>query len=499
MIQRAIHHQGHVIGGRYQVQQNIGSGGMSHVYLVDDLKLSGKQWAVKQCFLLQDQHNNIEDEAELLTTLSHPRLPRIVDFFPPDGSGDSYLVMDYIHGVTLEKYFLSHHRKLKSDFILQIAQQAIEVLEYLHKHDPPIVFRDLKPSNIMLTSNLELRLIDFGIARNYKQEQDQDTVKLGTVGFAAPEQYGSGQSDARSDLYGLGALLLYLVTEGAHSEWSEGVENRIRSDFPKGKIPILRKLLQIVPDDRYQSTDEVRFALFPTTQTREQNHNQSYREMKGIHLGTHVIAVMGVSSGVGTTHTAISVVHYLARLFKKVAIVELDEDSISFSRIQQIVEGTSIYTNKQDLQFSVEGVDYYRQATSAKVIELLSSGYNFIVLDMGSYVKSDRLDEFLRADIPLLVGWGSEWKLQDLEELIKSLMKYHQNKWVYCIPLAPLDAVKRLRKKISSTKVYTLPLHVDPFDRSGEMDKVLNKILHGYVPSLQKGKRFRFGVGSRSQ
>jgi len=210
---------GLTIGGRYEIVRKIGEGGMSHVYLAEDLKLPGKLWAVKESVVDPKHYSSIRDEAKLLISLSHVRLPRIVDFFPPDNDGYSYLVMDYIQGITLEKYFSGYRGKIPVDSILQLADQLLEVLGYLHTHDPVIIFRDLKPSNIMLTEQLELRLIDFGIARNYKQEQSQDTVKLGTIGFAAPEQYGSGQSDARSDLYGLGALLLYLSTAGDYSEW----------------------------------------------------------------------------------------------------------------------------------------------------------------------------------------------------------------------------------------------------------------------------------------
>jgi serine/threonine protein kinase len=499
MNQRALLQQGHIIGRRYLIQHVIGTGGMSHVYLADDLKLSGKQWAVKECFSLSQRYTNIEDEANLLITLSHPRLPRIVDFFPPDGKGNAYLVMDYIHGVTLEKYYNSHSRKVKMEFILQLADQVLDVLEYLHKHEPPIVFRDLKPSNIMLTSQLEIRLIDFGIARNYKQEQDQDTVKLGTVGFAAPEQYGTGQSDARSDLYGLGALLLYLVTEGTRSEWTDGIERYIRSDFPSEKILVLRTLLQVAPEDRYQSVSEVRKALLSHSGTPVQSNFNPSRELDSKHMRTNVVAVMGVSQGAGTTHTAISIVHYLARIFNKVAIVEMNKESSTFSRIQQIVEGKIEFENNNEHCFSVEGVDYYRQSTSVNIIELLGGSYNYVVLDMGSYRENDELEEFLRSDIPILVGWGSEWRLQDMGEAISSLSRHYQNKWIYCMPLAPQDAVKRLRKQISSMKVYSLPLHVDPFDKSEEMEKVLSQILQDYVPSLERRKRFRFGVGLRSR
>lgn len=482
--------QGQIIGGRYMIQQVIGSGGMSHVYLAEDMKLPGKQWAVKQCYSLPQQYSNIEEEAELLITLSHPRLPRIVDFFPTDESGVTYLVMDYIQGMTLEKYFNNHNGKVKSDFIIFLADQLLEVLDYLHHHDPLVVFRDLKPSNIMLTPQLELRLIDFGIARNYKQNQDQDTMKLGTVGFAAPEQYGSSQSDARSDLYGLGALLLYLSTGGKRSEWLMGVEQYIQSDLPRDMIPIIRKLLEQLPDDRFQSASEVREVLPHNRSVPKQASPLISKES----IGTCVIAVMGASGGTGTTHTAIAMAHYLARNSEKVAIVEMDIHANAFSRIQQIVEGTHTTGRHNDRSFSVEGVDYWVQSARTNVIGLLGGSYRYVIMDLGSYQDNDRLEEFLRADIPILVGSGSEWRLQDVTDAVSKLSEHPQSKWIYCLALAATEAVQRLRKQLNTTKVYSLPLHLDPFDHCEEMERVCSQIFQGFVPAAVKKRKFRFGL-----
>lgn len=140
------------------------------------------------------------------------------------------------------------------EFVLQL----LDVLSYLHNLDPPVIYRDLKPSNIMITPEHEVRLIDFGIARSYKTHLAEDTVKLGTAGFAAPEQYGSGQTDARSDLYGLGALMLYLMTSGAYTEWIQGVESSIRSDVPRTYAPVVRRLLRYDVNERFQTANEVR-------------------------------------------------------------------------------------------------------------------------------------------------------------------------------------------------------------------------------------------------
>lgn len=486
-------HTGQTIGGRYEITRKIGEGGMSHVYLAEDRKLSGKMWAVKESVSHPQLYRSIQDEADLLISLSHPRLPRIVDFFPPDSDGYTYLVMDYIQGITLDRYFSGYGNKIPAESILQITDQLLEVLGYLHHHEPAVIFRDLKPSNIMLTSQLEVRLIDFGIARNYKQNQIQDTVKLGTIGFAAPEQYGSGQSDARSDLYSLGALLLYLSTGGQCSEWKDGVQKLIRSDMPKTLIPVIRKLLQEEPEDRYSSASEVRTVLSSLSQP----------ELKALSLrgsgyspksGTRVIAVVGAGSGTGTTHTAIAIGHYLARSYSKVALVEMNVQSPSFSRIQQIVDGNETGRIRGERKFEVHGVDYWRQTARADVIRLLGGSYNFVVIDLGAYRENDRLEEFLRADIPIIVGSGAEWRQQDMTSMAHSLSKHPQRKWLYFLPLAPMDAVHRLRRKLCTSNVFSIPLQVDPFDRNDEMDRALGRIFQGILPAVERRRRFRFGL-----
>lgn len=486
-------HIGLTIGGRYEVIRKIGEGGMSHVYLVEDLKLPGKLWAIKESISDPKQHSSIREEAQLLISLSHARLPRIVDFFPPDDDGYTYLVMDYIQGITLEKYFHGYRGRIPGEFIVQIADQLLEVLDYLHTHDPVIIFRDLKPSNIMVSEHLELRLIDFGIARNYKQEQSQDTVKLGTVGFAAPEQYGSGQSDARTDLYGLGAILLYLSTAGEYTEWSDQAAKSFRADLPRSLVPIIRKLLQLRPEDRYVSARQVRKELGTAARQELAPDPKRIRGLTG-KPGTQVIAVLGAGSGTGTTHTAIAISHFLARGKGKVALVEMNVKSPAFRRIQQIVDGERGGHGSGNRKFEVNGVDYWRQTARADVIMLLSGSYSYVVIDLGTYRERERFEEFLRADVSIVVASGAEWRQQDVMDMVRGLSRYPQQKWMYFLPLAQSDAVHRLRKQLNTTRVFSLPLQMDPFDQSEEMDRALHHIFQGTLTGIQRRRKFRFGL-----
>ena len=175
-----------------------------------------KQWAVKEIKKRSHDKNNdivVQSaiaEANLMKKLDHPCLPRIVDII--DKVDVIYVVMDYIEGEPLSKVIEKNGAQPQAS-VIEWAQELASVLEYLHMQDPPIIYRDMKPANIMLQPNGNIKLIDFGIAREYKTQSISDTVSLGTKGYAAPEQFGGkGQTDARTDIYCLGVTLYHLIT-----------------------------------------------------------------------------------------------------------------------------------------------------------------------------------------------------------------------------------------------------------------------------------------------
>ena len=204
---------------RYHLLHKLGAGGFGAVYQAEDRQLGNRLVAVKE-MCPQSNLNSQEDtegveafkqEALLLADLLHPNLPRIYDHFSEDGRW--YLVLDYIAGQTLEEYLSEQpDGYLPLSEALDVGLQLCDVLDYLHTRQPPIIFRDLKPSNIMRTSSGHLYLIDFGIARHFKPGQVRDTIAFGSPGYAAPEQYGKAQTTPRSDIYSLGATLYQVLT-----------------------------------------------------------------------------------------------------------------------------------------------------------------------------------------------------------------------------------------------------------------------------------------------
>ncbi|MGH2496737.1 MAG: tetratricopeptide repeat protein [Ktedonobacteraceae bacterium] len=207
-----------LLANRYQLLSCIGQGGMGAVYKAADTRFNNRAVAIKEMSTsglpaarLQEAEEAFEREAHLLADLLHPNLPRIYEHFAENDR--SYLVMDFIDGQTLEEFLAKiGGGPLPLDQVVKWAEQLCDVLNYLHSHQPPIVFRDLKPANVMIDDSGHIYLIDFGIARIFKPGKQHDTVALGSPGYAAPEQYGKAQSTPRSDIYSLGALLHYLLT-----------------------------------------------------------------------------------------------------------------------------------------------------------------------------------------------------------------------------------------------------------------------------------------------
>lgn len=206
---------GEIIDGKYEVLREIGRGGMSVVYLAMDKRLN-KQWAIKEFRKDKDDVSkqvalkSLLDEANLMKKLDHPTLPRIVDII--DNHQTVYVIMDYIEGESLNKV-LDAYGAQPQEAVIEWAKQLSDVLDYLHTQNPPVIYRDMKPANIMLKPDGTVRLIDFGIAREYKEGKVGDTEAIGTRGYAAPEQFGGkGQTDARTDIYSLGVTLYHLVT-----------------------------------------------------------------------------------------------------------------------------------------------------------------------------------------------------------------------------------------------------------------------------------------------
>ena len=256
---------GSLVDGKYRILRVVGKGGMSVVYQAVNEK-ANKIWAIKE--VRKDGVQNYEVvkqnlivETELLKRFNHPNLPSIIDVI--DGDGSFLIVMDYIEGNSLSNALETSGAQNQED-VVEWSKQLCDVLGYLHSRQPPIIYRDMKPSNVMLKPDGNVSLIDFGTAREFKSSSVEDTTCLGTQGYAAPEQYGGhGQTDARTDIYCLGATMYHLLT-GHNPSMPPYEMYPIRQWNPllsSGLEQIILKCTQKNPNDRYQSCAELLYDL----------------------------------------------------------------------------------------------------------------------------------------------------------------------------------------------------------------------------------------------
>ncbi|MFZ2423565.1 MAG: serine/threonine-protein kinase, partial [Anaerolineae bacterium] len=245
---------------------------MGAVYLAADRRLGNKWVAIKEMSdaaitdPLQKQQAiaAFHQEAQLLAHLDHQNIPKIMDFFTENSH--HYMVMEFVQGETLEAFLQQRAGVCDEQQVRDWALQLCDVLSYLHQQTSPVIFRDLKPGNIMLTPAGQPKLIDFGIARFFKAGRPGDTLIMGTPGYAPPEQYGHSQTDARSDIYSLGVLLHHLLTlhDPALTPFALPPVQQLNPTVSAQMARIISRSVGLRPGDRYQSVTELRQDLVAT-------------------------------------------------------------------------------------------------------------------------------------------------------------------------------------------------------------------------------------------
>lgn len=256
---------GDIIDNRYKILRAIGRGGTSCVFLAENIRLHN-YWAIKEVYKGTVTENEEAEvtliaESDILTNLHHYGLPTIVDILE---TSHSYLiVMEYIEGISMDKVLMQSGAQSEEN-VVKWGSQLCDILSYLHTRQPTIVYRDMKPANIILKANGNVVLIDFGMARKYKKNRNRDTANLGTHGYAAPEQYSdSQQSDVRTDIYSLGVTLYHLITGKDPCLPPYGIQPiRTVNPYLSPMLEyIIQKSTQIKPEDRYQSALEMKADL----------------------------------------------------------------------------------------------------------------------------------------------------------------------------------------------------------------------------------------------
>ncbi len=265
---------GAILDEKYRILELLGEGGMGSVYKAENQRMPGPLWAIKELLIeafadpreLREAIDRFEKESALmgqLTVLPHPRLPRVIDRFRENGR--YYFVMEFVPGKSLDKLLEEAKQPLPERQVVDWAIQVCEALSFIHNQTPPVILRDLKPGNVMVTPQGEVKLIDFGIARIWKPGQKSNTENLGTMTYASPEHLGqTGQTDARSDIYSLGATMYHLLTNEEPTPLDTPPPGSLRARNPhisQGVEDIIIKAMQLDPNRRFQSAAAMQTAL----------------------------------------------------------------------------------------------------------------------------------------------------------------------------------------------------------------------------------------------
>lgn len=387
---------GTIIDGKYEILKQIGKGGMSRVYLAMDIRLN-KQWAVKE---LRRKAHSIDNEvvmqgliaeANLLKRLDYPALPRIVDIIETNET--IYIVMDYIEGENLQT-ILKEYGPQTEEVVLTWAKQLCGVLHYLHTRTPAIIYRDMKPGNVIITPDGNLKLIDFGIAREYKEENISDTISLGTKGYAAPEQFGGqGQTDARTDIYSFGVTLYTILTGKNPSEPPYEIYpiRYWNSNLSGGLEKIIEKCTQLNPQDRYQSCTELLYALQHYEEYDEDYRKGLRRKLVTFGACSAATILLGITSlGLGVSIHCVETNSYEQRLEEAKNSVTYEEKEKQYlEAIKIIPDGIEAYQNlielyKDDAVFTTEESNQLVRLLNQNKTQLMKKeGYPEIAFQIG--------------------------------------------------------------------------------------------------------------------
>ncbi len=429
--------EGTVLDGKYEILKEIGRGGMSIVYLARDNRLN-KQWAVKE--IKNDGSKNaetllkgLEREANILKNVDHPVLPRIVDII--NRKGTIYVVMDFVEGTNLSNV-LKEEGAQPQDQVIEWGRQLASALDYLHSMNPPIIYRDMKPSNVMLKPEGGVKLIDFGTAKEYTVENNADTTALGTRGYAAPEQFGDAQgrglynTDARTDIYNLGATLYHIVTGKNPCEPPYEMKP-IRQWNPAlstGLEKIILKCTQANPNDRYQSCSELLYALDHYTELDDSFRKANKKKMSLFVASAALTVVCAITSIVGYAG-----VKRIARE-NYTAYIEAGNDAKATGNYTSAVENykKAFDLNPNDADGYIKYIDTYIDAKHSNDDETVSE----ITLEDGlntvaNRIKNESGDVNKNDEVLYKVGLTYFTELEDYQAATKYFKMVDKNDSTY--------------------------------------------------------------------
>lgn len=469
---------GKVIADKYEIIKKLGEGGSANVYMAYDLNIE-TYWAIKVISKLKYDIDECYREVNILKELRHSGLPRVIDVIETEE--EVYIVRDYVEGKNLREY-VQERGTIFFDEVVDIIKKIIGILDYLHTRENPVIYRDLKPDNIIYDEKKNINLIDFGITRTYKEDNDSDTLYMGTKGYAAPELYGIAQSDCRTDIFALGATIYYLYTgDNMHKVH----KNSLWRDFSRKEDLIIKKIIEkcvrFDPEYRYQNVKSILVDLEDDT---SEHYNSSDAIISKLYIG-----IMGYKKAVGTTHISLSIAYAFAKLGYKINYIN-QSDSSSISRLQNYFEDDALnYENPKDV-FTKNGIKYIK-CTHITYLEALLMDCDICIVDFGN--AHYKLGEFLKLQSKIFVMPSNSWAYDLQSDIVEKLQEIQSLNFM--INLSDESSFKKISSWLgfkTHKRMLYMKYKSNPFVEDEYMQELVIKNFVGAEKKTILGKLFNW-------
>lgn len=423
---------------KYKILNIIGHGGSSDVYLAEHIKLKSLR-AIKRIKKDHILHEHSLNEAHILKNLRHPCIPVIYDF--EEDQQYSYIIEQFIEGDSLPTFRKQWLGLINEKVIVDITIQICDLLQYLYSLENPILYLDLQPNNIII-SNKKVKLIDFG-ASIYKNQVKSRKYSIGTKGFAAPELYGNKHPSERTDIYGVGALLYYMVTGVSYNQKNSSWDgNKSIKTCSRQLKKIIKTCLNSNPFFRYSNINILK------TKLSALNEKKFIKLKKPINTSEPIkIAIAGTQSRIGTTHVSLLITSYL----KSNGYTSLYIESNNSGHVHNIIEE---YNNVRVKNGIYEVLDCSLLPYYEVELPIDLTKYNFHIIDYG-VLNQKNIHDFLAGDIKGCILGAKEWERKHSEEIIKKIGDQENIKYLF--NFLESNKYMEVAKELEDIPCYRIP------------------------------------------
>lgn len=441
---------------KYKILSVLGRGGSSDVFLAEHIKLKSPR-AIKRIRKDHILHEHLLNEAYILKNLRHTCIPVIYDF--EEDEQYSYIIEQHIEGQSLSQFRKQWLGKVNEKVIVDIGIQICDLLLYLYSLDNPILYLDLQPNNIII-SREKVKLIDFG-ASVYKKEVNRRRYSLGTKGFAAPELYGSKKPSERTDIYGLGALLMFLATGGKPQLHTFlGISNKSIKSYSKKLERIIKTCLSTNPFFRYAKVEILKKQLLLLNERKSNKTRRKDESNEPIS-----IAIGGAQSRIGVTHLSILITSYFRHIGFNSLYIEANNSYHAYKLIESQknikLEGGIYKVCDFNGSYSFNKSNYFNILPFYEIqLPIDIEPYKFRVIDYG-VLNHEKLSDFLEADIKACILGSKEWELEQSENIFKLLNEHEEIKYLF--NFIDSDKLKEINRYLKNIPCYKIPHEPDIF------------------------------------